>query len=353
MERYLLFDSSCTTCSKIAAKVKNETNGRIVARSLHDGKIKEILDQARPGWRWEPTLIEINGDTTRVYTGFHMRLRFIAVLGFRRAWSLAEVIQSELVSSKPSSDRRDFLGTVTKWAFMLGISSIVPIPDIAFAQTQGKRNPNEPGAAVKALGVAAYKQVIQDTASVRVLYEAKEPGQDGIVQISRVDKTEEAVLIRGNDKLVVTMKPHRIEMIDASGRAAGFSADWDKREWVPDDDNSSVVLKDNMRDFQFIGAISADLTADFTTTHDAETGAMSVAPDYFCPCSIGTVRGFCVRTTKSMACQCATNDTNVLCSNQWCIGCCKLYDCDCICLAGDYGCECGRFGGYCTDQCTD
>jgi hypothetical protein len=41
---------------------------------------------------------------------------------------------------------------------------------------------------------------------------------------------------------------------------------------------------------------------------------------------------------RSQACHYATNDANVKCWNQYCIGCCRLQPCDAICTTGDYLC---------------
>jgi hypothetical protein len=53
--------------------------------------------------------------------------------------------------------------------------------------------------------------------------------------------------------------------------------------------------------------------------------------------------------TRSGACQSATDTTNGDCSNYYCWGCCALTsDCDCICGADDFLCDCCRGGSYCT-----
>lgn len=89
VERYLLFDSGCTTCSRLATAIEKESGGRIILRSLHELDIQLMLMNTRPGWKWEPTLLEVNGDQVRAFTGLAMRGRLIATLGLRKALRIA------------------------------------------------------------------------------------------------------------------------------------------------------------------------------------------------------------------------------------------------------------------------
>ncbi len=63
-----------------AREVKARCAGRMGARSLHDPKVRALLNQARPGWRWEPMLLEIEGEHVRVFTGLAMRWRLMQIL---------------------------------------------------------------------------------------------------------------------------------------------------------------------------------------------------------------------------------------------------------------------------------
>lgn len=56
MERILLFDSGCQSCSSIADEVQALADGWLTVRSLRDAEMRAVLDEARPGWRFEPTL---------------------------------------------------------------------------------------------------------------------------------------------------------------------------------------------------------------------------------------------------------------------------------------------------------
>ena len=97
MERYLLFDSGCSLCTSIARQVENASDGKLMARSLRDPDVRSVLDEVKPGWRWEPMLLEVDGDRRRVYAGVGLRARLVRVLGPRRALRLAGGLLAGLV----------------------------------------------------------------------------------------------------------------------------------------------------------------------------------------------------------------------------------------------------------------
>jgi len=68
-----------------------------MARSLRDPDVRSVLDEVKPGWRWEPMLLEVDGDRRRVYAGVGMRARLVRVLGPRRALRLARIVQQAAI----------------------------------------------------------------------------------------------------------------------------------------------------------------------------------------------------------------------------------------------------------------
>jgi hypothetical protein len=58
--------------------------------------MRELLDTARPGWTWEPMLVEVRGERVRVYTGLKMRSRLVTGLGPRRAVRVAQLVEQAL-----------------------------------------------------------------------------------------------------------------------------------------------------------------------------------------------------------------------------------------------------------------
>lgn len=103
MERYLLFDSDCMRCTELTRQIEHATQGWLKARSLHDPAMQTLLNTARPGWRWEPALMEIAGEHVQVFTGLRMRAYLAVKLGPRRALRVIQFVQRALTSREVSS----------------------------------------------------------------------------------------------------------------------------------------------------------------------------------------------------------------------------------------------------------
>jgi len=56
--RYLLFDSGCALCARVATELEAEAGGRLVARSLGDPAIQALLHKTKASPRWEPAVLE-------------------------------------------------------------------------------------------------------------------------------------------------------------------------------------------------------------------------------------------------------------------------------------------------------
>jgi hypothetical protein len=66
--------------------------GRLQVRSLRDPEVQALLDQAHPGWQWEPMLVEIEGERVRIFAGLSLRARLVQVLGPVRALRVAQAV---------------------------------------------------------------------------------------------------------------------------------------------------------------------------------------------------------------------------------------------------------------------
>lgn len=91
--RYLLFDSGCATCADVARSVERETEGWLSARSLHEVWVQKQLSEARPDWKWEPGILEIQGGKTFVFTGLKMKVRLLVGLGPRKTACIANIVR--------------------------------------------------------------------------------------------------------------------------------------------------------------------------------------------------------------------------------------------------------------------
>ena len=111
MERYLLFDAHCITCSAIAQSIETSTNRWVTVRSLHDPDMQKLLTQARSSWKLEPTLLEIEGDHVQIYTGLSLRFRFLLGLGPQKTWYTIRVLQKTIASKNGiGTSRRQLFG---------------------------------------------------------------------------------------------------------------------------------------------------------------------------------------------------------------------------------------------------
>ena len=91
-ERWLLYDAGCSVCAALAREVETLSGGRPRVRSLRDPAVQALLDRARPGWRWEPMLLEVEGERVRVLAGLAMQARLVQVLGPVRALQVAQAV---------------------------------------------------------------------------------------------------------------------------------------------------------------------------------------------------------------------------------------------------------------------
>lgn len=124
MRHYLLFDSSCAKCARIAGEVERVSGGWLEARSLRDPAVQTLLNEATPSWRWRPMVLEVKHDHIRVYAGIAMGKYLVKKLGIRRSLQLARlVLRTRRDARIVNSARRQFLGqsTLSFAALALGL----------------------------------------------------------------------------------------------------------------------------------------------------------------------------------------------------------------------------------------
>jgi hypothetical protein len=82
--------------------VETLSGGRLGVRSLREPEVQALLDRARPGWRWEPMLAEVEGERVRVLAGLAMRMRLLQILGPVRALRVAQAVTCGAQIASPS-----------------------------------------------------------------------------------------------------------------------------------------------------------------------------------------------------------------------------------------------------------
>lgn len=93
VEHYILFDSGCAQCTDVAAQIENASDHKLLGKSLYAPEAKQWLDRARPGWKFEPTLVQLNGETVHAYTGMAMRTHLLTFLNPMQLLRVARVVQ--------------------------------------------------------------------------------------------------------------------------------------------------------------------------------------------------------------------------------------------------------------------
>lgn len=92
-EHYILFDSGCAQCSDVAAEIEKASDHKLRGKSLYAPEAKQWLDRARPGWKFEPTLVELDGAHVRAFTGMAMRTHLLTFLNPLQLLRVARVVQ--------------------------------------------------------------------------------------------------------------------------------------------------------------------------------------------------------------------------------------------------------------------
>jgi methylamine dehydrogenase accessory protein MauD len=93
MQRYILYDSGCAQCDDLAAKLEQASGGTLLGMSLYDREAKKWLDRARPNWKFEPTLLQVDGDQVHAYTGMSMRAHMLTFLNPLQLLKIVRVVQ--------------------------------------------------------------------------------------------------------------------------------------------------------------------------------------------------------------------------------------------------------------------
>lgn len=76
MQKYLLYDSGCSTCSHLADVVHGAVGDSLKLLSLRTPKAKGLLDEAFPnGWRFAPYVMTVDGGNVRASTGIRATMQ--------------------------------------------------------------------------------------------------------------------------------------------------------------------------------------------------------------------------------------------------------------------------------------
>jgi len=209
-------------------------------------------------------------------------------------------------------------------------------------------------------GVVAV-EVINEGKDKVVVFTHRIPSLSGELRIhSEREPNQVSMTLIREGKEVLSLRWDRINkevwLSDTFKNEAYFKYDSSNHQWVSAKPDSQVILNHYQIDAQIMVAIHADLTENKAAwskdvIKDGPFTDQCAVASVNCPCTGPWERGFSVADTRSWCCYQATGDVNSKCWNQWCIGCCRLLECDAACLIGDYICFCGRSGQECGGPC--
>jgi hypothetical protein len=368
MHRYLLFDEACSRCSGLAADVALESDGLLTTRSLHGAEMRAVLDRERPGWTWEPTLLEMEGERVRIFTGLALRAKLVAILGARRAWAVARLVAEEQTPiTNVDSSRR----TVIK----RGASLAAGVVGLALLGTSAAGAATRPGRYSRREGIESWK-VNKTPSGAVVTFTHKKRTLSGKVQVTfgGGGKTTTTELTRRGDRVQFGLSGSTFSATDGKGGSA--TGRMEGRRWDVSA-ASERVLRESRTDFRLAIAVARDMSpaprrASATSGTSATTPTLEHAVGWVqaqtttVPNCINIPDGTCSRTSvkgttfpvpslgRDEDCVKATFDMDDRCIAISGRPCCCRVDCWCICLSAlgswipgvpdDLLCGCDRTG---------
>jgi len=265
MNRSLLFDSGCSLCSGLARDVVAASDGLLQARSLHDPELQAALKRARPEWRWEPTLLEVQGAEAHVFTGFALRAQLLTVLGPRRAWRVAQLVaRAQTPLGDVDASRRALVKRGAALAAgVVGLALLGPAG--SRAQSDGDAvstaSLRRPGRYSRMEGVRSWR-VKRQGSNFDVKFEHKDRQLSGSVQVSvgGDGRARTMILSRRGERWQMALSGNGFAANDNRGQSAtgrlvgrGPNLRWDISR------QSDQVLRGSKAEFRLALVISADL----------------------------------------------------------------------------------------------
>jgi hypothetical protein len=87
------FDAGCMTCSELARRIEERVGNKIEVLSLNDPFMTRWREQALgKDAPWVPTLVEVEADAIRAWTGVRMGARLSRALGPLATWRVMQVL---------------------------------------------------------------------------------------------------------------------------------------------------------------------------------------------------------------------------------------------------------------------
>ncbi|MET9915148.1 bacteriocin fulvocin C-related protein [Streptomyces sp. NPDC006476] len=133
----LAFDAGCRSCTDVVDRVRACANGKLTTAGLAEPRIHELrqraLGKAAP---WAPTLLAVDGDAVRAWTGPALSLHLVRLLGVADSVRVVRALNHADVVRHPG--RRKLLKAVP----LLGLGAFVLSGGLAAPAMAAKRSGN-------------------------------------------------------------------------------------------------------------------------------------------------------------------------------------------------------------------
>lgn len=257
----------------------------------------------------------------------------------------------------------------TEFRRTLVFSFLVLLPCVAFAATEKRLTPRDD---VQKLGIAAYSAITlaweggavtlfdnrgHDVGRVlttrsfdgkrMIAIDRRDPAEhliaywsgshlelnfgDGLIRPLSIDLDTAAP--EGDRQTVDLFETHRVSLLLAAAVADDLLSRLPKRQIIP-------ALPIQGGEYWWNGPVDWTIDQFWVTWYYPwwDDGYGTYIPRQV-GCVGPTVRGWAVADlSRSAICAAARSDANYKCSNQYCLGCCELLECDAVCFVGDYLC---------------
>ncbi|MEU6003918.1 bacteriocin fulvocin C-related protein [Streptomyces sp. NPDC047197] len=110
-EWILAFDADCRFCEEVVDRIRVSVDGTLTTAGLTEPRIRGLRARALgEGGEWAPTLLAVNGDQVRAWTGTALSLRLARLLGPADSLRVVRALRDLDVPQPPS--RRGILKTL-------------------------------------------------------------------------------------------------------------------------------------------------------------------------------------------------------------------------------------------------
>lgn len=118
------FDAGCGTCSDLAQRIEEQVGDKLEVKSLSDPQFehwhKREMGKDAP---WAPTLVEVDGGKTKVWTGPAMGLALSRKLGPVATWRAMQVLGD--IRAAARQDRPNMGSVLSRSKFLKGMVGTV------------------------------------------------------------------------------------------------------------------------------------------------------------------------------------------------------------------------------------